>query len=774
MLTALFAFMRSSILAFAFGVLVCQCLATLPSANTLVFASILAVFCFGMGLRRAGSVQRMLLLCAALLAGLSWAGLRAEWRLSDVLPMQLEGRDLVVVGVVDGLPQMADGVRRFVFEVETAEAEVPRRIRLGWYPQRDTGTVGPTVQPGERWQLTVRLKRPHGSSNPGGFDYEAWLFERGIRATGYVRNGGDNHRLDEFVPSLMNGVHRARAAVRARFMEHLDGAPQTGLLVALAVGDQGAIGTEQWETLRRTAVGHLVAISGLHVSLVAMGVGGLVSWLWRRSSTLALRIPARRVAAFAAFVAALAYALMAGMGLPVRRAITMLAVVVLALITGRQAATSRALSLALLCALLFDPWSVLSAGFWLSFGAVAVILLVLGGRLEKTQGIRSAVRIQLAITLALAPMLYALFGMFSFAGPLANAFAIPLVSFIIAPLALLAMLLPWPLILHMAHVATDWMLIALDWLAAQPLALWYGPQVPLWLIVLAGMGCLCLLMPRGTPGRFVALCMCLPMLLWQPLRPQPGAVQATVLDVGQGLAVHVQTAKHALVFDTGPRYGMHADAGSRVLIPALHAADVRQLDGVVLSHGDVDHIGGADSLFSEFSSRWIWGGADVDDKYENCVADIEWEWDGVRFRFLHPATEGDSLKRNDGSCVLQLIANGGSLLLPGDISTRAERMLLERYGETLASEVVVAPHHGSKSSSSQGFVQTVAAEHVIHSVGMLNRYRHPHPDVWARWDAAGARNWRTDGQGAIRVDIDEEGVRISSWREKKRRYWHGR
>ncbi|HLW05638.1 MAG TPA: DNA internalization-related competence protein ComEC/Rec2 [Azoarcus sp.] len=766
--------MRSSILAFALGVLICQGLTALPTTNALVFIAILAVLCCGMRIRTSGAMQRALLLCAALLAGFSWAAVRAEWRLADELPMQQEGRDLTVVGVIDGLPQMTDGVRRFVFKVEAAEAQVPRRIRLGWYPQRGTEAVGPVPQPGERWQLTVRLKRPHGSSNPGGFDYEAWLFERGIRATGYVRNGGDNRRLDAFVPGFMNRVHQARAAVQARFIEHLDGAPQTGLLVALAVGDQGGIGAEQWKTLRRTAVGHLIAISGLHVSLVALAAGGLVSGCWRRSATLTLRIPARRVGAIAAFVAALAYALMAGMGLPVRRAITMLAVVVIALLTGRQAATSRALSLALLCTLLLDPWSVLSAGFWLSFGAVTVIFLVLGGRLEKAQGIRSAVRIQLAITLALAPMLYALFGLFSFAGPLANAFAIPLVSFIIAPLTLLAMLLPWPWILHTAHLATAWMMRALDWLADQPLALWHGPQVPWPLILLAGLGCLCLLMPRGTPGRFVALCMCLPMLLWQPSRPQPGAMQATVLDVGQGLAVYVQTARHALLFDTGPRYGAHADAGERVLIPALRAAGVRQLDGVVLSHGDADHVGGADSLFKEIPSRRIWGGADVEGQYEDCVADTAWEWDGVQFRFLHPAADDRLEKRNDGSCVLQLTANGGSLLLPGDISMTAERILLERQGAALASEVVVAPHHGSKSSSSPAFVTAVAAEHVIHSVGMLNRYRHPHPDVWARWDAAGARNWRTDGQGAIRLEIDEQGVRIASWREENRRYWHGR
>lgn len=778
--------MRTLIVAFSFGVLILQQLPELPDARVLVLTTILVAFLLvlaGFAWRRVGAtLLRSAVVLLAMMVGFHWAAWRAEWRLAELLPMQDEVRDVLLTGVIDGLPQRLDGAaRRFVLRVEGAEAAVPDRIQLAWYPRRAEGTV--ELRPGERWQLVVRLKRPHGLHNPGGFDYEAWLLERGIRATGYVREDARNLRVDAYVPGFMTTVHRMRDDVRARFLDTLGERPQTGVLIALAVGDQRSITQAQWDIFRRTAVGHLVAISGLHVSLVAVFAGGLAAWGWRRFSVLLLFQPARRIGALVGLLAAAAYALLAGLGLPAQRALLMLTVAALALTTGRDPPPSHVLALALLVVLLVDPWAVLSAGFWLSFGAVAVILWVLSGRAAPRSGLRAAVHVQLAITLALTPLLFALFGAFSLVGPFANAVAIPLVSFVIAPLVLAAIVVPWPPLLWLAHAVADWMMRALGWLASLPVALWYGPAVPLALILTALAATLWLLLPRGTPARPVAALAILPMLLWTPPRPQPGAFEATVLDVGQGLAVHVRTARHELLYDAGPAYGSAADAGERVVVPYLRSAGVGRLDAAVFSHGDRDHIGGAPSVFAALPVARVWVGAGAEPERlalhpvvtDSCAAGTGWEWDGVRFEFLHPVTPAVAPRqRNEGSCVLRIEASGGRLLLTGDIGLPSERALVARAGGELASEVVVSPHHGSRGASSPALVAASGAAHVIHSVGNLNSYRHPHPEVWARWAAAGARNWRTDGQGAIRVAVGSDGVSVVSWRERAARYWHGR
>lgn len=724
------------------------------------------------------------LLLAAVAAGFAWSAWRAEWRLADALPMESEVRDVRLEGVILGLPQRLEGgAWRFVLAVESADVAVPSRIQLGWYGFRGRGDVPEALRPGERWQLVVRLRRPHGFSNPGGFDYEAWLLQRGIRATGYVRQDEHNRRMEAAVPGFMHAVHRQRDRVRERFTAQLGERPHAGVLIALAVGDQRAITPAHWEIFRRTAVGHLVAISGLHVSLVALAAGGLAGWGWRRVPRLVTRVPARRVAALCGLAAAAAYGLLAGLGLPTQRALIMLAVAALAIAWGRQAEPSRVLALALLCVLVIDPWAVLSAGFWLSFGAVAVIMLVVSGRLGAEGGLRAAVRIQLAITLALVPLLFMLFGAFSLVSPLANAFAIPLVSFVIAPLVLLAILLPVPWLLDAAHLATALMMSGLDWLAAQPWALWHGPKVPLALILCALAGAAWLLMPRGTPARLAGVLAMLPMLLWTPQRPAPEGFRLTVLDVGQGLAVHVQTAGHDVLYDAGPPYGPQTDAGERVLVPYLRAQGVSRLAAVVLSHGDSDHVGGADSVFGALSVEQVWSGLGEDLRRvqalplapQACVEGVAWALDGVRFEFIHPAGDAPPPRqRNEGSCVLRVASRHGSALLPGDIGAVSERALAAQQPQLLVADVVVAPHHGSRSSSSPRLVAAAGAAHVIHSVGNLNSYRHPHPDVWARWDAAGARNWRTDGQGAVTASFDAQGVRVEAWRERAPRYWHGR
>ncbi|MDR1853542.1 MAG: DNA internalization-related competence protein ComEC/Rec2 [Azoarcus sp.] len=788
--------MCANVFCILFGVWLLQMAAALPSwagwGWLPALAALAALVVSASRLRRARTTRevakwRALALAAALLMGYGYAAWRAEARMNDALDPALEGRDLSLVGTVASLPDdNGDGVR-FVFAVESVDGEgdvaqgqasssVPRRVSLSWYRtwgygERAKVRVVPDLQPGERWRLPVRLRLPHGSANPGGFDYEAWLLERGLRATGNVR--GDGERLTADAGGFMNGVHRLRASIRARFAAALPEAPYRGILTALAIGDQNAIPTEQWEILRRTGVQHLVAISGLHVSLVALAVGGFCMALWRRAPWLVLRCPARVAAAVAGLVAAGCYALLAGLGIPVQRALVMLAVAAVAIAARRETGARNVLALALAAVLAFDPWAPLTAGFWLSFGAVAVILLVAGGRVAPPSGWRAATRLQLAITFATVPVLAALFQGFSLVAPLANAFAIPAVSFAIAPLTLLAALLPATWLLELAHTLTTWMMAALAWLSSSPLALHEQALPPPWLLTAATLAALLTILPRGTPGKLAAVAVLGGFFLWQPPRPQSDDFRAAVLDVGQGLAVHVQTATHDFLYDSGPLYGRASDAGERVVAPYLRAMGVTRLDAVAISHDDADHSGGLASVRKRVDVAQVIEGESSG--LPACVAGLRWQWDGVDFVVLAPDALPAGKRANAQSCVLRVTGQGGaSLLLTGDIESGGEYDLVNRYGATLASSAVVAAHHGSKSSSSSPFVAAVRPQAAIFSAGYRNRYGHPHPQVLSRWQEAGAQNLRTDASGMVSLEAKNGKLETTLWRAVSPRYWHGR
>lgn len=746
----------------------------------------------GLGLRvGAGRARRAagvaMLLMAAVAGGWAYAAWRAELRLADALPGEWEGRDVVLTGVVAGLPQDFERGLRFTFEVEESAAPVPRKLSLAWYKgfRDEEWHALPPLHAGERWQLTVRLKRPHGNVNPGGFDYERWLLEQGVRATGYVRPAPDNRRLDAFVPGLMNAVERLREGVRERFRKALPAGAYTGVLVALAVGDQRSIPPELWRVFARTGISHLVAISGMHVTMIAALFAAAVGGLWRRSPTLALRWPAQQAGAVAGFAMAFAYCLLAGWGVPAQRTLYMLGCVALALVARRETAPARVLALALAVVLVLDPWAVMAAGFWLSFGAVALLFLVSSGRLAPEGRLWSALRTQWAVTLGLVPALLVLFQQFSLVSPLANAIAIPLVSFVVTPLAIGFAILPLQMLADLAHGALVLMMVPIQWLAGLPWASWQQAAPPLWLAALASVGCVWALLPRGTPARGVGLAMVLPLLLWTPARPAPGEARVTVLDVGQGLAVHVQTARHDLIYDTGPAFSADANSGERILLPYLRAVGVRRLDTLVVTHQDNDHSGGAEavltgipvdevrsSLSENHPARLIAG-----PRHQPCVAGQGWDWDGVRLTMLHPGRPADDSpgsKTNEVACVLRIEAGGLSALLTSDIEAASERTLLQDQAGRLASDVLVVPHHGSRSSSTAAFIEATRPRWVVFPVGYLNRFRHPNAQVWARWAATGAAMWRTDVAGAVTVHLAPGGPRLETAREAAPRYWHGR
>ncbi len=718
---------------------------------------------------------RLLPLCT-FAGGFLWATAFAHLRMGDWLAPELEGRDVDVVGVVSSLPARMERGVRFEFEVESAPngERLPKKVLLSWYRSPVSGEEQTEpereVHPGERWLLTVRLRRPHGNVNPHGFDYEAWLLERGIGATGYVRPKGAQEQLG-LRNNVFDSVEKAREAVRDRFERHLGATPAAGILIALAVGDQRAITAEEWRLFSRTGVTHLMSISGLHVTLVSGLAAWLVSFGWRRAPQAALRLPARKAAALAAIAGALGYTLLAGFAVPAQRTFYMVSVVAAALWAGRIASPARTLALALAVVVAADPWAPLSPGLWLSFGAVALIFYV---SWKETNRLLQWARIQWAITIGLAPAALLLFGQVSVAGPLANALAIPVVSIVVTPLALLAAVLPVPALLDCAAWLVEWLLQFLEWCAALPGALWQQHVPPFWSVLAALAGVAWLLAPRGVPWRMAGLALAAPAFGLAPAAPAAGTAWITALDVGQGLAVVVRTASRTLLYDAGPAFGAEADSGGRVVVPLLRAAGIARLDAIVLSHEDADHIGGALTVLETFEAGALHSSLPAAHPLNalatarRCAAGDAWEWDGVRFEFLHPAA-GRAYKRNDGSCVLRVAAAGGSVLLTGDIERAAESDLVSSSMK-IKADVLLVPHHGSRTSSTAAFIAAVSPRWAIVTAGYRSRFGHPHPEVLERYRAAGASVSRTDLDGAVTVVLDNE-TRVAAERARRGRYW---
>jgi len=763
--------MTAAALAFTAGVLMLQQQAALPQALWLVLLPVCVAL---------GAWRRILLIPAAFAIGFLWAAGHAQLRLGERLAPELEGRDVGVAGVVSSLPAASERGLRFEFEIESAAPGMPRRVLLSWYrsPLADESPalLGGAVHPGERWLLTVRMRQPHGNLNPHGFDYEAWLTERGIGATGYVRQRGTQRLLGRR-DSLADRIEQAREAVRDRFKRVLGETPAAGILAALAVGDQRAISNEEWRLFSRTGVTHLMSISGLHVTLVSGFFAWLVAALWRRIPRLVLRLPARKAGALAAIAAALGYTLLAGFAVPAQRTFYMVTVVALALWSGRIASPMRTLALALAVVTALDPWAVLQAGFWLSFGAVALIFYVSAGWTGREPRLLQWVRVQWAITVGLGPAALFLFSQISVVGPLANALAIPLVSAVITPLALAAALLPVDAMLHVAEWLVQWLLEYLEWCAQLPAATWQQHAPPLWATLLALGGVAWLLLPRGFPWRAGGAALMLPALALPAPAPAPGEAWVTTLDVGQGLAVLVRTANRALLYDAGPAFGAEGDSGERIVAPYLRAAGIAKLDALVLTHNDTDHTGGALSLLEGMEVGHVLSSLPESHPLltlapspQRCARGMAWEWDGVRFEMLHPAAGSVARRRNDESCVLRVGAGGVSMLLTGDIERGAELELLRTAA--LRADALLVPHHGSRTSSTEAFLDAVRPRFAVAAAGYRNRFGHPHAEVLGRYSAAGIELLRTDRDGALTVRLAPGTIGVEAERARRARYWH--
>ena len=701
------------------------------------------------------------------LLGFGATGWRATVYLGDTLPPSLEGLDVRVTGVVANLPQRNESGLRFRLEVEAAVLDgqavhLPPLMDVGWYG--GAFSAGPAVvgdaasvvalnrlpadvQAGERWDMTLRLKAPHGSRNPHGFDYELWLWEQGVQATGYVHATARDPVPVRLAQTWRHPVVLARQTVRARIYQQVQERPFAGMIAALVVGDQAAIDRVDWDVFRSTGVAHLVSISGLHITMFAWGAALAIGWLWRRSGRLCIALPAPSAALIGGVLLATAYAVFSGWGVPAQRTCLMLATVALLRLSGARWPWPHVWMLACAVVVAVDPWALLQAGFWLSFVAVGVLFATDSGAWHadstRASGLKgkvlSGLREQWVITVALTPLTLLLFGQVSLVGLAANALAIPWITLVVTPLAMLGVLVP--AVWDVAAAAISWLYAYLQWLAGWPLAVITVAVPPLWAGAAGVLGGAVLVMPWQWSVRLLGVPLLLPVLLWRAPLPAAGQFELLAADIGQGNAVLVRTANHALLYDAGPRFSLESDAGHRVLVPLLQALHTR-LDTLILSHRDMDHVGGAPAVLTMQPQAELLSSMETSNPLQalrpaqRCVTGQHWEWDGVQFDILHPQAadyDAAAAKPNAMSCVLRISNGEQTALLVGDIEQPQEAGLVAGVGASmLKADVLLVPHHGSKTSSSAEFLDAVAPRLAIVQSGYRNRFGHPAPVVSAR------------------------------------------
>ena len=707
---------------------------------------------------------------ALCLLGACWFGLRADLALAQRLPHELEGADMDVQLRVLDLPDARADAVRFDALIESASYQgrllpLHGRLRLSWFG------AAPLLRACGRWQLQLRLKRPRGASNPGGFDLERHALQLGLVATGYVREDAGNRELATSGFCVDGLRERIAAAIAVQFGD----SAAAHLLRALAVGDQRGLSDEEWQVLRATGVGHLIAISGLHVSMLGLVGAWCARRLWRLWPQCTLRWPAVLLETPLALACATAYAALAGFGLATLRTLLMIAAVALARLARRHLGLGQSLALAMAAMLLADPLALLSAGFWLSYAGVALLLYCLDSSRERSAW-SELVHAQGTMSLGLLPLSVWLFGQSSVVGPLANLVAVPWISFVAVPLTLAGALLILPLpfagcfFLQLAAWALEWQWLLLQWLAQWPLAQWHFAESSVAALLLAGLAVFWLLLPRGMPLRGLGLLLLLPLLWPRTTAVQPGEFEVFVIDVGQGLAVLLRTREHALLYDAGARYPSGFDLGEAVVVPAAQALDLRRLDRLVLSHADMDHAGGAAAVQRALQPRTLLVGDAALPAAPTCEAGQQWNWDGVEFRVLHPDA-ATPRQGNDASCVLLVQSGQARLLLTGDISAAVEPAVAAAAGR--APLVLLVPHHGSKTSSSAALLDALSVQLALVSAGYRNRFGHPHPAVAERYRARGIRMLGTAESGCIRMIFSPAAAPrlLEQCRLARRRYW---
>ena len=707
----------------------------------------------------------------AFCVGIIWASWVSMQVLDQQLAKEKEGRILIVEGRVVDIPVRRDKRIRFDFRVTHPEAGVPGKIRLNWY------FPDPLIKAGQYWQLAVKLKKPHGRFNPAAFDYEGWLFRNRIAATGYVRQSPEPRLLGEDTFSIAYW----RNKIAEYLQEHVENPRISGIFRALAVGDKSHISQQDWAVFRSTGTAHLVAISGLHIGLIA----GLVYWLSLRFWLFCrIRVLSpQRIAIVTALLIAVLYAALAGFSLPTQRALVMVTITFLAVFWQRHIKFSQLIALALLAVLIFDPLAVLSAGFWLSFLAVIFIIYSASCRLGYASRWKAAIKIHCVTALGLAPVLMFYFQQFSLIAPVANIVAVPVVSLLIVPMLLFSVVVSFlfpgfaniilSLLEYVFHVLWRFLSFCHEFSWAS----FSTAPVTLFSVLLAVLGVFILLAPKGVPGRYLGGFFLLPALMTNPESLKSGELRMTLLDVGQGLSVVVQTQNHVLLFDTGAKFSEDSDMGKSVVLPYLQFRQIAKIDQMIISHGDNDHAGGLGSIVSAMPVLGILTSeVHVIERYPEkaryCQEGQQWQWDGVDFKVLSPADVNFFEKENNNSCVLKITAGDNGFLLPGDIEYPAEAWLLQHHREEIQSNVLIAAHHGSKTSSGQDLLQAVKPTEILISSGYRNRFSFPHTEVLKRFQQLGIRWVNTADKGAIIVKTDGGRLTVDASRDQYGHFWN--
>ncbi|KPJ96026.1 MAG: hypothetical protein AMJ53_01555 [Gammaproteobacteria bacterium SG8_11] len=750
--------------------------------------------------------------------GFCWSLLFAHLLMAGKMTPELEGRNLIALGKVTALPTVSSDRTKFEFTIinlwkidkDSATNEKnsaalktialrindgPSKVLLNWYAPPKS------IQVGQTWALMIRLKRPNGFRNPGGFDYEAWLFRQGVQATGYVKipKDGDWLHIKSSLPRNIDALNvmqiegpdgywidGVRQWLQTELDHYLGYSSFRGIVTALTIGERHAITPEQWDVFTATGTNHLIAISGLHIGLIAGLAFFAGRWLWSRWAYLALRVPAQKAAALLAILFAGAYAAMAGFAVPTQRALVMVAVVMLSMILQRKIQPMRVLSLALLLVLIIDPLAVLDGGFWLSFAAVGVLLYGMTWRLAPKGLWWRWGHAQWLVFVGLAPLLLWFFQNVALVAPFANIVAIPWVSFLTVPLSLLGVVLApvFPAaasgLLSLADLSLQGLWPVLNWIAAVEQPPWLAVKPQLWTLLPACVGIMWCLAPRGVPARWVGLVWLMPMFLITEGGVEQGAAEFTLLDVGQGLAAVIKTRRHVLVYDSGPRFNSGFDTGRAVVVPYLRSARVQRIDGFVVSHGDNDHIGGAQSVLAGMPVSRVFTSVAQEfspGQAQSCIAGYSWQWDGVKFQFLSPDEEDYVKERLDNnlSCVLMVETPSAKLLLTGDIEKSVEReLVMEADQFSIAADILVIPHHGSKTSSSMPFIDRVSPTFALAAVGYRNRFGFPKKQVVERYLQKNSAVLDTAAYGAMRFVLHrDDGVELMDlYRHSARRYWH--
>jgi competence protein ComEC len=734
-------------------------------------------------------------LCLGFLWGFLWTWGWSSYYLNQQLPAELIKQNVEVVGQVASIPQRSAQHVSFNFRVQEVtfnqqSYSAPKFIRLSWYKNgySKIPVTIPDLKVGQTWRFVVRMKPPYSFSSPGALDFSQHLFAKRIGATGYVYTQYPTELLSTEV-GIQDYINHIRERVWRDLLDVFQGGAQTGMVSAFVLGETSNITPEEWRILQMTGTTHLIAVSGLNIGLIAVMVLMMVHFVWRHIPALTERYPPKIVGSFVGLVAGFIYTALAGFAIPTQRALIALAVVMLGIIQLRSSAHIYVFATAVTLILLYDPLATLSMSFWLSYLAVAAIFYLMAGRTFRTNDLTTKcyqwMYFQFAISLLLAPLTLWFFQQAPLISPLANAVATPWVSFVVVPLSLLGSLFLyiWKSlgieILRLATYAMQGVWHVLVWMSEWPYANWEYSINKTWIFISVIIGVLLLLLPRGISGRWYGLIGLFPLCLTANPQPEYGEVWLDVLDVGQGLSTVVRTQNHILIYDTGDDFSERLNAGSAIVLPFLRKQGANKIDALILSHDNKDHTGGTPAILERVPVDTIYVGEKlkfIKSKTLPCEAGQQWEWDGVLFMMLHPEPE-DKLEHkwddNDASCVIRISAGLHSVLLTGDIESAAEKSLLKKRPGQLTSNIIIAPHHGSRSSSTVKFIQQVNPQYVIFPAGYLNRFNFPNEKIVARYEQQGVTQFTTATLGTIHVEFNANSMSIpTGYRQEYQRYWH--